>query len=120
VGEKLGFGQAERLHCRREYLDVYGRGNKLHTPHLVVYFLPNGREQHRLGLTVSRKIGKAVIRNRLKRRLRELFRLHKPQSDICWDIVINVKRSAADTSYQTLLNEFKEVLARRVEAKSKL
>jgi ribonuclease P protein component len=66
----------DRLHRRSEYLQIQRSGVHLRTRHFVVYVarIP-GQPQPRLGLTVSRAVGKAVTRNRIKRRVRESFRL---------------------------------------------
>lgn len=69
-----GFPKAHRLRVRREFLAVQRGGRRVATPHFVVYGRPNGGRPARLGITVSRKVGKANQRNRIKRWLREAFR----------------------------------------------
>jgi len=115
VDDERRFRGQERLHKRRQYLDVYGRGRKIHCRHFVVYVLENGLDHHRLGITVSRKVGKAVVRNKVKRRLREVFRASKPNWNVHFDIVLNVKRSAAEAVFQSLWTDFREALRRLEE-----
>ncbi len=90
-----GFSKAERLRKRKEFLGVYERGDKIQSTYFVLYMLENGRPHHRLGITASRKIGGAVVRNRIKRRLREIFRTNKQAIFPHCDLVVNAKRSAA-------------------------
>jgi ribonuclease P protein component len=70
------FGPADRLHGRAEYLRLQKIGARYQTPHFVMYA---GRlaelDRSRLGMTVSRRIGSAVVRNRTRRRVRECYRL---------------------------------------------
>jgi ribonuclease P protein component len=72
----FGFRAADRLHRRREFLRAQRRGARIQSAHFVIYAsrLPQNY-QARLGTTVSRRIGGAVVRNRVKRRVRECFRL---------------------------------------------
>ena len=62
-------------------------------------------EGPRLGFTVPRAFGKAVKRNRAKRRIRELLRLRLPEIGCRWDIVVNPRRSALDASQEELQRE---------------
>lgn len=107
-----GFQRPERLRKRRQFLEVYESGRKAHSATLVVYVRENSLSCHRLGLTVSRKIGKAVTRNRIKRRLRELFRLKREEIPGSLDVVINVKRSAARAAFQELRQDLDRSLRR--------
>ncbi len=97
-----GFSKAERLRKRKEFLGVYERGDKIQSTYFVLYMLENGRPHHRLGITVSRKIGGAVVRNRIKRRLREIFRTNKQAIFPHCDLVVNAKRSAARARNQQI------------------
>ena len=97
-----GFSKAERLRKRKEFLGVYKRGDKIQSTYFVLYILENGRPHHRLGITVSRKIGRAVVRNRIKRRLREIFRTNKQAVFPHCDLVVNAKRSAARARNQQI------------------
>ena len=73
------FGRGNRLRRRAEFLAVQSSGARYQTPHFVVYAarLPaqSGNGEARLGITVSKRVGNAVARNRVKRRVRETFRL---------------------------------------------
>jgi len=77
----------------------------------VVYARPNALEWSRVGLTVSRKVGKATRRNRWKRRLREIFRRNKALSPVGYDFVVIVKHSAADEpDFEVLRQEMIELM----------
>ena len=71
--EGEGFPKAARIRRRREFLAIGRTGERRHTAHFIVLARPHGGPS-RLGVTTSRKVGGAVVRNRIKRRLREVFR----------------------------------------------
>ena len=71
-----GFGAADRLRKSGEFLQLQRRGARHQSGHFVLYGLGSPKdERSRLGITVSRRIGNAVVRNRLKRRVRECYRM---------------------------------------------
>ena len=76
-----------------EFRRIYAKGRSGVSPYLVVYVRPNRRGRNRLGVTVSTKLGHAVVRNRVRRRLREIFRLNQSglalpilKQFMAWDI----------------------------------
>lgn len=70
----MRFGKAARLRRRREFLAVKDRGTRLHAGDYLILALSNECGRARIGITVSSKVGGAVVRNRVKRWLREAFR----------------------------------------------
>ena len=110
--KKRGFSKKERLRKRGEFLDLYERGDKIQSTYFVLYMLENGRSCHRLGITVSRKIGIAVVRNRIKRRLREIFRANKQAISPYCDLVVNAKRAAARAHSQEIQEDILKAILR--------
>lgn len=80
-----------------EFRRLYRKGKTVVTPYLVVYSIKTGRGANRVGYTVSTKLGKAVVRNRARRRLREVYRLNSDKLISGVDMVI-VARSACVTA----------------------
>ena len=107
-----GFSKQERLRKRREFLGVYERGDKVQAEYFVLYILENGRPFHRLGITVSRKIGSAVVRNRIKRHLREIFRANKQAISPPCDLIVNAKRAAARACNQQFQEDILKAILR--------
>jgi ribonuclease P protein component len=83
-----------RLRRRAEFVEVQSGGRKLHGRHLLALAMQQELPVGRLGITVTKKVGNAVVRNRIKRLLREWLRLHGwvPPG---WDVVLVAKDSAA-------------------------
>ncbi len=94
---------------------LYSKGRSAATPLLVVYVLKNRLgARNRLGITVSTKLGKAVVRNRVRRRLREIYRLNEAQLLPGRDVVIVARVRARDAAYKDLERDFLS-LCRRLD-----
>ena len=81
---------------------LYHKGRSAANGYLVLYCRRNGTQENRIGLTVSRKLGHAVVRNRVRRRLREIYRLHEANFLPGWDVVVVARSRAVTASYQSL------------------
>lgn len=106
------FPKAERLRHRRDFLRAQAQGQRLHTRHFGVILARTAAGGPRLGLAVSRRVGKAVQRNRLKRVLREFFRRHKTGLPAV-DLVIMAKKGAAALGYRQVEEELGRLLISR-------
>ena len=74
--------------------------------YLVLYARKNRTEQNRVGITVGKKLGKAHIRNRTRRRLREIYRLHEEQFQPGWDIVVVARSRAVEAPFDKLTRSY--------------
>ncbi len=99
------FPKSARLLKRGEFRRVYDEGQRRSGSLCAVFFQPNGLSETRLGITVPARVGGAVIRNRMKRRLREVFRLHRAVLPPGWDIVLNPREAAARVPFRLLEKE---------------
>lgn len=108
------FPKSARLRKRPEYLRVSRTGRKIHTANFLVISKANDQGKARLGITVSAKVGNAVVRNRIKRLVREFFRRrgHEWRSaDV--DILVIAKKSAPILSLRQVENELGRSLLSR-------
>src|SRR5437764_13610453 len=96
------FRPSERLRKRSEFLRVQRQGRKLGTPHFLLFLLPGPGERPRLGITVSKKVGGAVERNRIKRLVREVFRRNQSVFPAGKDLVVVARRGAGGLDYAGL------------------
>ncbi len=94
----------ERIHLQKDFQQVLTRGRRLVHPALSIYIYRRGDAlpARRMGLVTSRKVGGAVQRNRLKRRLRELFRLHKNELEPGLDVIFILRSDGTKLNYQQL------------------
>ena len=93
---------------------LYAKGKSAVAPTMVVYCRKNGRKENRLGLTTGVKLGNAVCRNRVRRRLREVYRLAEDRLAVGYDIVIVARVRAVFCRYQELEQQFTR-LAKKLE-----
>ena len=109
------FGKADRILRGADFDKIYHRRRSVADGLLIVYGCENDLQRPRLGLTVSRKVGNAVVRNRWKRILRESFRLNKEKMPSGIDLVVSPCRGA-EPDFQKVQASLIE-LARRVRRK---
>jgi ribonuclease P protein component len=107
----FSFPKEVRLRRRSEFLRVQDKGFKITADCLLCLVLPNGRADGltRLGLTVSTKVGPSVVRNRIRRRLRELFRVKKATLPKGLDMVFIARSSAAEADFERLSKAYARI-----------
>ena len=99
----MRFSSALKLnHIFRRLYRTTGQANGF----LVLYARRNRTESNRVGITVSKKLGKAHIRNRIRRRLREVYRLNEARFQPGWDIVVVARAKALDAPFQDLTGAY--------------
>ncbi len=101
------FPKQSRLLKRWEFLRIQRRGLKIHTRSLLILVGPNRLGRKRLGIAVSRKYGKSVQRNRIKRVVREVFRRNRGLFPDFSDIVVVPKRMRRRAKYADLVEEIR-------------
>lgn len=103
-------GTEERLTKSSQFAAVFKQGKFWANDVMVLKAMPNGLEVSRIGIVASKKVGNAVVRNRVRRLLREAVRLTPIEPG--WDIVIVARKGAAGTRYRDIEPAFIGVLSR--------
>ena len=99
----MKFSSALKLnHIFRRLYATAGQANGL----MVLYAKKNRLDRNRVGITVSKKLGGAVIRNRTRRRLREVYRLNEDRFTPGWDIVVVARGRAVDAPFEKLTQSY--------------
>jgi ribonuclease P protein component len=97
------FPKTERLLRRKDFLRVPSVGRRVHTAHFVV--MVQRAERRRLGITVTKRIGGAVVRNRIRRLVREAFRLQLGLFPERCEMVVVARQGASDLGYVAVAAE---------------
>lgn len=122
TGDALGnkasytFTKVDRILKRPEFLHLSNYGKRVYNRHFIAIYGTGRQDRTRLGITVTKKVGGAVTRNRIKRCIREFFRTNRDSIHGILDINIIAKKAAADISqaqaYQSLRNIFYRLSSR--------
>src|SRR5437763_1892901 len=94
----------------REFLALQREGRRRHSAHLVVIQRPSASVASRLGVTVSKRVGNAVVRNRVKRLVREVFRHRQAEHRPPTDLVVIAKPGANTLTYAQAATELERIL----------
>jgi ribonuclease P protein component len=105
------YRKEERILRGYQFRRVYDKGRRYNSVLFTLFVLKSSEPTSRLGVTVTRKVGNAVQRNRCKRILREIFRRHKAVITESFDLVFNVKKAMIEASYQEVEVEFLRLLS---------
>ncbi|MBO0723088.1 MAG: ribonuclease P protein component [Blastocatellia bacterium] len=108
----------KKLRNNQQFRRVYQEGQKFHSPYFSAFILATGNGESRCGYTVTRKVGCAVVRNRCKRRLREVVRRYyskahaEGRDTTCCDLVLNAKSTLVTAEFKEIEDSFSQVMGR--------
>ena len=97
---------SESLKKNRDFQSVYRKGKPYGNKYLVMYLLANDLGRNRVGISVSKKVGNSVVRHRMTRLIREIFRLNKKNIRNGLDIITVVRVAAKESDYKQLEGAF--------------
>lgn len=105
-----------RIRHRSDFQLIFSRGIRRSTSHLRAVILPRQADWSRIGLAVSRKVGNAVVRNRLKRRLREIFRQYRDRAPEARDFIFIPRPGCSKLSFDELREEVVTLISLELES----
>ena len=100
----------ERIRKKTDFIDLNLHGKRCYAKHFLVILRRNRGGITRLGITASKKVGNSVKRNKVKRLIREFFRLHKTHFPQGYDVVVVAKKGAYSLDYWKTKEELGEIL----------
>ena len=92
---------------------LYSKGTSVSDKNIVIYYLPNRISVNRLGITVSKKMGCAVVRNRTKRLIRECYRLNELKVKQGYDIVIVARKHIVEADFHSIRTSFEKLMKKQ-------
>jgi len=104
------FGRENRISKRVDFWKDRGRRKRFDTEHFMVVLRKNNKDVKRLGLVVGKKVGGAVSRNRIKRLVREFFRVNKENMPESSDLIVLAKENIEIKGYREVFEELKVIL----------
>lgn len=111
AGKKsMTFPREARLVRRGEFDAVYRAGRRRSSSHFTVFLRANELPESRFGVSIKKALGGAVVRNRIRRRLREIVRCHRSEIPAGWDIVIHPKSAVDKAPFAELTEELLRLL----------
>ena len=103
----------ESLKKNREFKHVYSKGKSMANRLLVMYVLPNAMRHNRLGISVSKKVGNSVVRNKVTRRIRESYRLAESEPGVGNDIIIIARTGSGTSTYMGIDKALRHLLKKQ-------
>ena len=103
------YGRENRIARKVDFWKDRRRRKKFNTEHFILILRKNDKDAKRLGLVVGRKVGGAVARNRVKRLIREFFRLNKEKMPESSDLIVLAKENIEIKGYGEVFNELKVI-----------
>lgn len=104
-----GFSKADKLLQRSEFLELAAKGTKIQNYLFIAYIAKGVMDHNRLGITITKKVGNAVQRNRIKRLIREYFRQYRQSFNVFWDISLIAKRQANMASNKVIFQSLEKL-----------
>jgi ribonuclease P protein component len=115
-GQRFNHRKSDRIRKRGEYVRLSREGRRCHNPHFTAVYGPARAAHCRLGVTVTKKVGNASQRNRIKRLVREHFRLNRHGLSGEWDINIIARREAAELTNDQIFQSLQDLFDRISES----
>lgn len=106
------FAKTDRLLKRAQFVHLATQGKKVHSHLFLAFFEPGPCASSRIGITVSRKVGNAATRNRIKRLVREYFRQNRRTLEHPWDIHVIAKKEAAASGNPAVFGSLEKIFKR--------
>ncbi|MCK9230575.1 MAG: ribonuclease P protein component [Syntrophales bacterium] len=103
----------EKIRTRSDFQAVYKKGKRIHSKSFIVLLSRNDKGTARFGITVGKKVGNAVRRNRIKRLVREFFRLNRDRFPESTDVVVIARKDLSLTGYREVASELGRIFKQR-------
>ncbi len=104
------YPRGARIARKADYDAVYRNGKRRSSSHFTVFLKANDLPHSRFGFSIKRALGGAVVRNRIRRRVREVVRLHREEISAGWDFVIHPKANVQNAAFAALESDLVRLL----------
>ena len=104
------YPRGARIVRKADFDAVYRNGKRRSSSHFTVFLKANELPESRFGFSIKRALGGAVVRNRMRRRIREVIRLHREEISAGWDFVIHPKPNVENAPFAVLENDLVRLL----------
>ena len=118
--KEFTFPKSNKIKARKEFQNVYEKGHSVVDGLAVFYVLPGENEKIKIGFAVGKKVGNAVIRNHIKRMMREVFRMHKGELKSNFKVIWVARKRLAQADFKTYERVFLRLAKRAALLKQEL